>query len=82
MASKLLCSCGNLLQLSLHEGNGLQFLVQEEITELPTDETTPCGALLDLIVRESPVVATCPACGVLSIVDQDLNVRQYAPLQG
>jgi predicted RNA-binding Zn-ribbon protein involved in translation (DUF1610 family) len=82
MASQLLCVCGNLLQLTLHEGNGLQFLVQEEITELPTDETTPCGALLDMIVRESAVVALCPQCGVLSIVDQDLNVRQYAPVQG
>lgn len=80
MASQLLCACGTLLQLTLHEGNGLQFLVQEEITGLPTDDSTPCGALLDLIVRESSVVATCPQCGVLSIVDQDLNVRQYAPV--
>lgn len=82
MASQLLCACGNLLQLSLHEGNGLQFLVQEEITALPTEDSTPCGALLDLIVRESAVVATCPQCGGLSIVDQDLNVRQYAPVRG
>lgn len=80
MASKVLCACGELLRIALHEGNGIQFLVQEELTQLPTDDSTPCGALLDLIVRESAVVATCATCGTLSVIDQELNVRQYRPL--
>lgn len=80
MASKVLCTCGELLRIALHEGNGIQFLVQEELTQFPTDDSTPCGALLDLIVRESAVVATCGKCGTLSVIDQDLNVRQYRPL--
>lgn len=79
MANKVLCACGELLPLQLHAGHGLQLLVPEELTELPTDDSTPCGALLDLIIRESSVVATCPKCGDLAIIDQDLNVRHYAP---
>lgn len=80
MASKVLCACGQLLHLALGEGNSLQFLVQEELTQLPTDDSTPCGALLDLIVGQSSVVATCGQCGTLSVIDQDLNVRQYRPV--
>lgn len=80
MASKVLCACGELLRISLHDGNGLQLLLQEELTQLPTDDSIPCGALLDLIIRESRIVVTCGKCGTLSIIDQDLNVRQYQPL--
>lgn len=80
MASKVLCVCGQLLGLGLHEGNGLGLLINEEVADMPTDAATPCGALLDLIVREASVVATCPRCGVLSIVDSELNLKQYSPL--
>lgn len=80
MASKVLCACGELLCINLHEGHGLQLLLAEELTELPTDDSTPCGALLDLVIRESRVVATCGKCGGLAIIDQDLNIQRYSPL--
>lgn len=80
MANKVLCTCGDLLPLALHQGHDLRLLIPEELANLPTDDTTPCGALLDLIVREASVVLTCPRCGTLSIVDPELGVRRYAPV--
>lgn len=79
MANKVLCACGELLQLQINAGHGLHLLIPEELTNLPTDDNTPCGALLDLIVRESSVVALCPKCGGLAVIDPDLNVKHYAP---
>lgn len=79
MANKVLCSCGTLLSIDLHQGHGLGLLLNEEVAAMPTDADTPCGALLDLIVRESSVVVTCPKCGSLSVVDSQLNIKRYSP---
>ena len=78
MASRILCSCGEALRINLFEGHGLKLLVAEELIDISNDSS--CTQLLDTLVLKSPVVVLCKNCGVLSIVDNDLGIRRYAPV--
>ena len=78
MASRILCSCGEALRINLYEGHGLKLLVAEELTDIPNESS--CTQLIDILVLKSPVVVLCKNCGVLSIVDKDLGIRRYAPV--
>jgi hypothetical protein len=78
LASRILCNCGETLRINLYEGHGLKLLVSEELTDIPNDSS--CGQLLDSLVVKSPVVVICKNCGVLSIIEKNLNITRYAPV--
>jgi hypothetical protein len=45
------------------------------------DKAAISGAgIVDRIINESAVLATCKKCGVLSIVDSNLNIKRFSPL--
>ena len=83
MASKVLCSCGELIRINLYEGNNLQLLVPETLTDIPTSESVQeINAFLDNVINRSSVVAICSKCGVMSIIDQELSIKRYVPAKG
>ncbi len=75
MASKYVCACGEVVRTNLYEGHGLHLLVPEGLTDV-ADEPTD-SPLIDEIIRESDVVAECPKCKRLAIVNTDYKVRFY-----
>jgi len=78
MASKFICKCGEVVRTNLYEGHGLHLLVSEHLTDLPSDRPDS-EELLDQLVRESSIVATCPRCGTIAIIDKHYNIKLYAP---
>lgn len=81
MASKHTCHCGTLIRTNLYEGHALSLLVPESLTDGPRSESLSPDQLLDHLIRESKVVAHCPTCGTLSIVDNEYRVQFFAPLK-
>ncbi len=79
MASKHTCQCGTVIRTNLYEGHALSLLVPESLTDPPLPEDQSPSELLDRLVRESKVVAHCPTCGTLSLVDKDYRVQFFVP---
>ncbi|TDQ43638.1 hypothetical protein EV696_12838 [Permianibacter aggregans] len=80
MASKILCSCGELIRINLYEGNNLQLLVPEDLTDVPAFESPQeFNSFLDNILNASSVVVICSKCGVMSIIGQELSIKRYVP---
>ncbi len=80
MASKFECRCGAVLRKNLYEGHGLKLLVPEELTDV-VDDPAGIEPVLDRIVAQSQIVATCPQCGLLAIIDDaGGRISFYAPV--
>ena len=82
MASKHKCHCGTVIRTNLYEGHALSLLVPESLTDPPVPEDQSPSELLDRLVRESKVVAHCPTCGTLSVLDKDSQVQFFVPFKG
>jgi len=82
MASKHRCHCGTVIRTNLHEGHALSLLIPESLTDLPTPASQSASELVDRFVRESKVVAQCPTCGTLSLVDKNYQVQFFVPFKG
>jgi hypothetical protein len=81
MASKFLCRCGETIRTNLYEGHGLRLLVPEELTVIPdlvSDEQAQ--PYVSDLVEAAQVVAECPNCKVLAMIDKDYRITFYAPL--
>jgi len=81
LASKHTCHCGTLIRTNLYEGHGVSLLVPESLTDVPSSAGLSPDQLLDHLIRESKVVAQCPTCGTLSIIDKEYRVEYFAPLK-
>ncbi|MDH6146184.1 hypothetical protein OKW46_000106 [Paraburkholderia sp. WSM4179] len=68
MASKFECRFGAVIRKNLYEGRGLRLRVHEELTDVAANSRN-VGILLDRIVAQWPVVATCSQCARLAIID-------------
>jgi hypothetical protein len=82
MASKHGCHCGTVVRTNLYEGHALSLLIPESLTDLSSPEDQSASELLDRLVRESKVVAQCPTCGTLSVVDKEYQVKFFVPFKG
>lgn len=81
MASKFLCRCGETIRTNLYEGHGLRLLVPEEITDVPdVISNEQAQGYIESLVAAAVVVAECPRCRAIALVDEDHSVRLYAPL--
>jgi hypothetical protein len=81
MASKFRCACGEIIRTNLYSGHHLQLLVPEEITEVSNGEGE--GSLndfVDALVRKSLVVAECSNCKAIALIDNNYNIKMYAPI--
>lgn len=81
MASKFLCPCGETIRTNLYEGHGLRLLVPEEATDVPdpvSDEEAQ--AYIGSLVEAAVVVAECPRCKTLALIDHHHSIRLYRPL--
>ena len=79
MASKHACLCGFTIRTNLYQGHSLSLLVPEELTDLPDHLSESAHAIRDRLVLQSQVVAQCPNCGTLSVVDNSGDVRFFVP---
>ena len=80
MASKHKCHCGTVIRTNLYEGHSLSLLVPEVLTDPPIPEDESPSELRDRLVQESRVVAHCPTCGTLSVIDKDYQIQFFVPL--
>ncbi len=81
MASKFTCRCGDIVRTNLYEGHDLHLLVPETATDLgDAERLEPCGALVDSLVLDSQIVATCSNCGALALIDNAYNIKLYVPV--
>jgi hypothetical protein len=81
MASSILCLCGDRLGINLYEGHGLELLIPEELTDLPhAPHSASAVEPVRQLVLQSRIAVTCDNCGVLSIVDNALRIKRYAPI--
>jgi hypothetical protein len=78
VASKYICRCGAVVRTNLFEGHGLSLLVSEGLFDGPNVDSQPASTLVDVLIRDSRVVARCAACGTLSVVDSDGRVKFFA----
>ncbi|HEX8209357.1 MAG TPA: hypothetical protein VF584_04140 [Longimicrobium sp.] len=81
MASKFLCRCGETIRTNLYEGHGLRLLVPEELTDIPDlVSNEQAQAHVSDLVNAALVVAECPNCKALAVIDQDHRITLYTPL--
>jgi hypothetical protein len=82
MASKFLCRCGETIRTNLYEGHGLRLLISEELTDIPDlASNEQLQAYVSDLVKAAQVVAECPNCKALAVIDQDYRITLYTPLQ-
>jgi len=81
MASKFRCDCGASVRTNLFEGHGVYVLVAEKHVEEDRSDDD-ANACLDRIVRNGTLVAECPSCRRLALIDSRYNVRLYPPSDG
>jgi hypothetical protein len=81
MASKFRCTCGEIIRTNLYSGNNMQLLVPEEVTNLSEAEMkASLDGFVDELVRKSLIVAECPACKAIAFIDNNYNIKMYAPV--
>jgi hypothetical protein len=81
MASKFLCRCGETVRTNLYEGHGLRLLVPEELTDVPHPVSTEqAQSYVESLVAAGVVVAECPRCKAIALIDEDHRIRLHAPL--
>jgi hypothetical protein len=81
MASKFLCRCGETIRTNLYEGHGLRLLVPEEAIDVRDPVSgEEAQAYVNSLVAAAVVVAECPRCKALALIDHDYNIILYSPI--